>query len=180
MLRRFAGEPNTDYVDAGYNRALDFHRHMEDEINQTIHGSIRSIIVAMFEYLKNFVEMDWRLNEGYEAEVDAIVDEYNSEQWERYAAKIREEEQKFLESGVRSKAHGEEYEISRPPTTNIFGHYVPASVEKKTNSWFYCNTNRPEYLADKVYLPQYFTLMYELISSFRKACCPYIERYARG
>lgn len=171
------GDTNFSYLDTYYTATLNFHKQMEDEINQNIYGSNTNIQTDMFEYLKDWVENDWRFSSkwDYKITIDAMVENYNDNAWADYESEIKADEENYKKKVDFSRKHLDEYEKEYPSFYGL-GGFHPKRVEKVINGWFYCNEKKPK-LINKDLLPEYYKLVDKILSSFRSSCLKYIDRY---
>jgi hypothetical protein len=167
---------SSELLDIYYKNAYDHHQWMDDEITQTVLTSNANAQAYLFVLLKEWL-LDWRIIDVNRAEIFRLVNEYNERTEENYNAKIAQEDYEFRQSPDYGREHLEELEEPKQTidrVANLFFQLYPP--EKKVFKKFICRLQGPE-LIDWYLLPQYFNLVDEIISNFRRIINKHVALY---
>jgi len=179
------GISGTSYkVDNWEEFLFNLHDEMEAEILQTIYTSNQNTQVIMFEELREWVDVDWRLGEKPNFNFFwKTIDEYNEKVNSEYEAKLEIEVAKFRNT-EEFKTIGENVEFEKEVFTsssnsgNLFGFLMPTILKQVTetriNRKYYCNNLSANFL-DYYQIKTYYDFVLKIVSNFRSK----IEKHLR-
>lgn len=171
-------------VDNWEELLYNLHNQMEDEILQTVNTANKNTQVIMFEELREWIEIDWRLKKEPDKDFFLKVsDEYNEKINSELEEKTEIEVQKFRSTyEFKNLGENEEYEkeISRTPLFMSISKYtfIPYK-EKRINRKYYCNELLSEFI-DYYQLPKYNDLVSRIINSFRNKVEKHLNLFDAG
>lgn len=173
-MKKLAGEPNLTYLDRYIEDVYNYHKYMEDEIQQTIHTTNHNTQVELFELLKSW-ETDWRIRVVNAQLIERQIDEMNEEKYDRFLKRVEDAEDKFFAADPYRMKHKETYQTEEKNPL-FFGTTYTVT---RTNYHYYCIEEK-SYQIDTKYLPNYLGIVTPIVENFRNIITKYTQRYDRG
>ncbi len=169
-------------VDNWEELLFDLHDQMEQEILQTIYTSDHNTRVIMFEELREWLEIDWRLK----SEPNWIffwktVDEHNEKVNSELEQKLEMEVAKFQDTEeYKTLGENEEYEkeVHSSPLWSL-GQKTYSYKTTKINRKYYCNEIHSKFL-DYYQVKPYRDFVKKIVGNFRLKIEKHLKLFDEG
>lgn len=161
---------------------FDLHNQMEQEILQTVYTSDHKTRVIMFEELRDWLEIDWRLKtEPNWSFFWKIVDEHNEKVNSELEQKLEMEVAKFKDTyEYKTLGENEQYEkeIYSSPIWAL-GQKMHSYKISKINRKYYCNEIQANFL-DYYQVKTYRNFVKKIIDNFRLKIEKHLKLFDEG
>lgn len=161
------------------------HNYMEDEILQTIYTSNQNTQVIMFEELREWIDIDWRLKEKPDSNFFwNVVDEHNEKLNAELEERLQIEVSKFQDTDhYKNFGENQEYEaevFGKPLWGLVANQSHPISFkEKRINRKYYCNELSTDFL-DYYQLDKYNEFVSRIVGNFRGIVQKHLSLFDAG
>lgn len=170
-------------VDNWENLLYTIQENMEQEIIQTVYTSNQNTQVLMFEELREWIEIDWRLAEEPSSNfIWKVIDDYNEKIDTELNERLEIEVTKFQSTEeYKTLGENEEYEKTtyHRPIWNLSSKNIIPYTEKIINRKYYCNNLSTDYL-DYYQFNKYKELVSRIVNNFRRIVKQHLSLFDAG
>jgi hypothetical protein len=164
-MNKMAGKLNFGYLDGWVDFVFDWHKIMQTEIDQHIHGSTENMQNQYFEHVRYVSDI---VNTWHDGSIIRAIDKYNLEAETRFYKDIEEKADAFRKSNeFLNRTHKEEWEEDPPENPFFGGIYKSYFKTKKIHYKWYIVEGGPEVL-DVSYTQQYLELVNKIADNFKR------------
>lgn len=164
-IYKWSGKSNYSYLDNYHELVFDWHRILETEIDQHIHGSTENLQNQYFEHLREVLDI---VNTWNDESIIRAIDKYNNEAEVKFYKAIEEKVEAFRKSTeYLTRAHKEEWEEYPPPNPFFSSANLRLFKTKRIHYKWYIVDGGPDVL-DVSFIPQYLEFVRKITDNFKR------------